>query len=104
MFYIDFTLLAILSLVLMVLWAVLVCLGKKKVFALFAIAHGLLYIDYIALQNHLNFEIAGIMLAISVVAALIKWLSGKTAKWSKELGMYILISAVPVALFLLVSI
>ena len=104
MFYMDFTWAAILSLVLMVLWAVLVCLGKEKVFALFAIAHGLLYMDCFVLQNHFHFEIAGIMLAISVVAALIKWLHSKKINWSKQLAMYLLISAVPVFLLVLVSI
>ncbi len=102
--YIDFTLLAIVSLVLTALWVVLVCLGKKKVFALFAVAHSLLYVDYLALGNHYNFEIAGIMLAISAVAAIIKLLQHKKVRYSKQLAMYLLISAVPAALYILVLI
>ncbi|MBR2937350.1 MAG: hypothetical protein IKB80_02505 [Oscillospiraceae bacterium] len=102
--FVDFTLLAIVSLVLMALWAVLLCLGKKKVFALFAVAHCLLYIDCFVLQNHFNFAIAGIMLAISAVAAVIKLLQHKKIRYSKALAMYLLISAVPVFLYLLVSI
>ena len=102
MFYINFTLLTVISLVLMVLWAVLVCLGKKKVFGLFAIAHSLLYIDCLVLRNGFDFGITGIMLAICVVAALIKWLPSKKISWSKQLAMYLLISAVPVLLYLLV--
>lgn len=104
MFYVDFTVLAIVSLVLMALWAVLVCLGKKKVFALFAVAHSLLYIDCFVLRNHFDFEIAGIMLAVSAVAAIIKLLQHKKVRYSKQLAMYLLISAVPVFLYLLVSI
>ena len=100
--FIDFTVLAIVSVVLMVLWAVLVCLGKQKVFALFAVAHVLLYVDCFALQNHFNFEFAGIMLAISIVAAIIKLLQHKKVRYSKQLAMYLLISAVPVFLFALV--
>lgn len=104
MFYIDFTVLGIVSIVLMALWAVLVCLGKNKAFALFAVAHGLLYVDYLALGNHYNFEIAGIMLAISAAAAIFKWIRNKKVQYSKQLAMYLLISAVPVFLLLLVSV
>ncbi len=102
--FIDFTVLAIVSLALMALWALLVCIGKKKVFALFAAAHLLLYVDYLALGNHYNFEIAGIMLAISAVAAIIQLLRHKRVRYSKQLAMYLLISAVPVFLYLLVSV
>ena len=102
MFYITFTLLAVVSLVLMVLWAVLVCMGKAKMFALFAIAHSLLYIDCLVLRNGFDFGVTGIMLAISVVAALVQWLRHKKINWSKQLAMYLLISSVPVMLYLLV--
>lgn len=101
--FVEFTVLAIVSVVLTALWAVLVCLGKKKVFALFAVAHSLLYIDCFALRNHFNVEMAGIMLAISAVAAIVKLLQNKKVCWSKQLAMYLLISAVPVFLFALVS-
>lgn len=101
--FVEFTLLGIISLVLMVSWAVLVCLGKKKVFAAFAVAHGLLYIDCLVLQNHFNFTVVGILLAISAVVAAIKLLQNKKVSYSKQLAMYILISAVPVFLLALVS-
>lgn len=104
MFYVDFTLLGIVSIVLTVLWALLMCLGKEKVFALFAVAHGLLYIDCFVLQNHFNFAIAGIMLAISSLVAIIKLVRNKKVQFSKQLAMYLLISAVPVFLLVLVSI
>ena len=100
--FIDFTVLAVVSVVLTVLWAVLLCAGKKKVFALFAVAHGLLYVDCFVLWNHFNFEIAGIMLAISAVVAIVKLLQHKKVCYSKELAMYLLISAVPAILFILV--
>lgn len=103
MFYIDFTVLAILSAVLMALWALLVCLGKKKAFFLFALAHVLLYVDCFALGNHFNFEFAGILLAISAVVATIQLLRYKKINWSKQLAMYLLISAVPVLLLAMVS-
>ncbi len=103
MFYVDFTVLAILSAVLTALWALLVCLGKKKVFFLFALAHILLYVDCLALGNHFNFEFAGVMLAISAVAAIIQLLRYKKISWSKQLALYLLISAVPVLLLAMVS-
>ncbi len=98
------TFLSIVSLVLMVLWAVLLCLGKKKVFAIFAAAHALLYVDCFILRNHFHFEVAGMMLAISAVVAVIRLLRYKKVSYSKQLAMYLLISAVPAFLYLLVLI
>ena len=100
--FIDFTLLSILSMVLIVLWAILLCVGKKKVFTLFAVAHCLLYIDCFVLQNHFNFEIAAMMLAVSALVAAIQLIRYKKIHFSKELAMYLLISAVPAILFVLV--
>ena len=104
MFYIDITLLGIVSIVMMVLWVVLVCLGKEKAFAIFAIAHGLLYIDCFFLKNHFNFEIAGILLAISAMVAIFRFVKKKKVQLTKQLAMYLLISAVPVFLLVLVSV
>ena len=100
--WINFTALGLVSLALIVLWAVLLCAGKKRVFALFAVAHSLLYIDCFALQNHFNFEIATIMLAVSALAAVIQLIRYKKVHFSKELALYLLISAVPAILFILV--
>ncbi len=102
--FIDFTLLSILSLVLIVLWAILLCVGKKKVFALFAVAHSLLYIDCFVLQNHFNFEIAAMMLAVSALVAVIRLIRYKKVCFSKQLAVYLFLSAIPAFLFLLILI
>ncbi len=100
----DMTLLGGISVALTVLWAVCLCLGRKWAFALFAVAHCLLYVDCFALQNHYNFEVAAIMVGISAVAAVIRWAQLKKACFSKKLAIYLLISAVPAMLYLLVLI
>lgn len=98
----DVSLLSVISVVLMLLWGVLLCLGKKWVFALFAIAHSLLYVDCLVLQNHYNFEVAAIMVGLSAVVAAIRWAQLKKVCFSKKLAMYLLISVVPAMLYILV--
>lgn len=100
--WMNMTGLGVVSVVLIALWGILLCRGKERVFALFALAHGLLYIDCFVLQNHFNFEVALILLAVSAVVAVIKWVQQKKVQLSKELAMYILISAVPLVLYILV--
>lgn len=102
MFWIsNITVLGWVSLLLMALWALGIFLKKKWAFALFAIAHSLLYIDCFLLQNHYHFELAAVMVGISALVGIIQWIRLKKFAFSKQLAMYLLISAVPALLFLL---
>ena len=99
--FIKVTGLGIVSLLLIALWVLLIFWKKKWAFALFAIAHGLLYVDCLVLQNHFNFEFVLIMLGVSAAVGVIQWLRYKKITFSKQLAMYLLISAVPALLFVL---
>lgn len=103
MFWINnITILGWVSLLLMALWVLGIFLKKKWAFALFAIAHSLLYIDCFLLKNHFHFELAFIMLGISALVGIIQWIRLKKFTFSKQLAIYLLISAVPALLFILV--
>ena len=81
----NVTLLNVISVALTVLWAVCLCLGRKRAFALFAVAHCLLYVDCFVLQNHYNFEAAAMMLGISAVVAAIRWAQLKKVCFSTQM-------------------
>ena len=99
--FIEITGLGIVSLLLTALWVLLVFLKKKWAFALFAIAHSLLYVDCFLLQNHFNLEFAMIILGVSALVGGIRWFRFKRFVFSKLLAMYLLISAIPVLLLIL---
>lgn len=100
--FIEVTGLGIVSLLLIALWVLLVFLKKKWAFGLFAVAHILLYVDCFLLQNHFNFEFALIILGVSALVGGIRWFRFKKFAFSKQLAMYLLISAIPALLFILV--
>ena len=105
MLHIDLTWLSIASAALMVLWAILRMLGKKKAVILYVLAYLLLYVDYLALKNHFNFEFIGIMIAIAVIVAAVQFFRNKKkVQPSKELAIYIFLASFHGLLYLLVSI
>ena len=105
MFYIEFTWLTIVSVILTVLWAGLRMAGKKKSVALFVLAYALLYADYFALKEHFNFEVVGIMLVIAALVAVVQFFrNGKKIQPSKELAVCVMLSVVHGMLYLLVSV
>ena len=105
MLYIDFTWLSIVSVVLTVLWAGLRLFGKKKSMVLFMLAYLLLYVDYLALKNHFNFEVVGMMLGITAIVAVVQYFRNKKkVQPSKELAAYAFMSIVHGLLYLLVSV
>ena len=105
MLYFNFTWLTILAVVLMVLWAGFRLFGKKKSVVLFLAAYLLLYVDYLALKNHFNFEIVGILLAVTAIVAVVQFFRYKRKiQPSKELAIYGLMSVVHGLLYLLVSV
>ena len=105
MLYFDFTWLTILAVVLMVLWAGLRIAGKKKSIVLFGLAYLLLYVDYLALKNHFNFEVVGLLLGVTAVVGIVQFFRYKRKiQPSKELAIYIFLSIVHGLLYLLVSV
>lgn len=105
MFYIEFTGLSIAAATLMILWAILHILGKKKSVVLFVLAYLMLYVDYLALKNHFNFEFVGILIAIAAVVAVVQFFRNqKKVQPSKELAVYVCLSVIHGLLYLLVSI
>lgn len=104
MLHIEFTGLSIAAAALMVLWAILRSIGKKPV-ALFVLAYLMLYVDYLALKNHFNFEFVGIFIAIAAIVAVVQFFrNGKKVQPSKELAIYVCLSAIHGLLYLLVSV
>ena len=104
MFHMEFTGLSIAAAVLMVLWAILRIAGKKPV-GLFVLAYLMLYVDYLAVRNHFNFEFVGILIAIAALVAVVQFFrNGKKVQPSKELAVYVCLSAIHGLLYLLVSI
>lgn len=104
-FYINFTWLTIVSVLLAVLWAGLRIAGKKKSVILFGLAYLLLYVDYLALKEHFNFEVVGIILGITAVVAVVQFFRNKKkVQPSKELAVYGFLSIVHGLLYLLVSV
>lgn len=105
MLHIDWTLLCVIAALLMVLWGVLRILGKKKSVALFVLAYLLVYVDYLVMNNHFNFEFIGILIAIAAIVAVVQFFRNKKKiQPSKELAIYIFLSAVHGLLYLLVSV
>jgi len=103
--HISLTWLSIASLILMVLWAILRPQGKRKTVVLYVLAYLLLYVDYLVLKNHFNFEFVGIMIAIAAIVAVVQYFRNKRkVQPSKELAIYIFLSAFHGLLYLLVSV
>ena len=104
MFYIKFTWLSTLSVVLTILWAGLRFAGKKKSIAMFILAYLLLYVDYFFLKEHFNFEVVGIMLGVTAIVGVVQYFRNKKkVQPSKELAVYAFLSIVHGLLYLFVS-
>ena len=105
MFYFNFTWLTILSVILMVLWAGFRLFGKKKSVVLFLLAYLLLYVDFLALKKHFNFDVIGILLGITAIVGVVQFFRYKRkVQPSKELAIYIFLSVVHGLLYLWVSV
>ena len=105
MFYMEFTWLTIVSVVLTVVWAGLRIAGKKKSMILFLLAYVLWYVDYFVMKEHFNFEVMGMMLGIAALVAVVQFLRyKKKMQYSKELAIYVFLSVVHGFLYFFVSI
>ena len=99
--WMNVTGMGVVSLLLTALWVLGIFREKSWAFTLFSLAHSLLYIDCFLLRNHFNFDIAFVILGVSALLGIIQWIRFRKIIFSKQLAMYLLISAVPAMFFIL---
>ena len=97
------TILTFLSVVLIVIWGVVSLVNKFEVqnFAFFALAHILMYVDWLIFENDCYFVSSGIVLFVSLLVAIIKLVQAKRFVFSKTLLIYFVLSAIPIIMYIL---